>query len=394
MRLTRRDFIKRTCGFCLGLGASNLIFSSLKKNFAFAAIGERRGMREAMFYKAIDAETVQCLLCPRNCSLMNGQRSFCRSREAEKGKLYSLVYGLLCSAHIDPIEKKPIFHLLPGSGSFSVATAGCNLRCKFCQNWTISQATPEELDNIFLSPEDLVKAALQNNCASISYTYSEPTVFYEYMLDTAKSATPRGIKNIYVTAGYINPEPAKLLSQYIDAANIDLKAYDNKYLENICAQRLEPLLYAIKLFKDLGVWVEITNLILPGLNDDMKKIREMCYWIKANLGIDTPLHFSRFTPMYKMTHLSSTPVSTLEEARRLAMGVGLNYVYIGNVPGHEGENTYCPKCKKLLIERKGFFLTQYHLNKNACKFCGREIAGIWPESSTLARSYLRSEFLG
>lgn len=357
----------------------------LRERIAFGDIIFRKGMREAMFYKPIDEETVQCNLCPRECTLANGQRSFCRVREPEKGKLYSLVYGIACAVNIDPIEKKPIFHMLPGSASFSLATAGCNLRCQFCQNWTISQARPEEVEQIYLPPEEVVKLARDKNCESIAYTYTEPTIFYEYMLDTAKLAKERGIKNVYVTAGYINPEPAKLLAQYIDAANIDLKAYDDEYLQNICAQKLKPLLRAIKLFKDAGVWVEITNLILPTLNDDREKIRQMCYWIKDNLGVDTPLHFSRFSPMYKMVHLPPTPVSTLEEARKIAMEIGLNYVYIGNVPGHPGENTYCPECKALLIGRRGFFLTQYNLHKNKCRFCQREIAGIWPEKSPLVK---------
>ncbi|MCM8783227.1 MAG: AmmeMemoRadiSam system radical SAM enzyme [Candidatus Omnitrophica bacterium] len=381
--LTRRNFIKKTCLFCLSLGFSGLIKSLLKEKFVFGDILLRQGMREAMFYDVIDTETVQCHLCPRNCTLTNGQRSFCRVREPEKGKLYSLVYGLACAVHVDPIEKKPIFHMLPGTSSFSIATVGCNLRCKFCQNWTISQVKPEEVDYLYLPPLEVIKMAEEKKCASIAYTYTEPTIFYEYMLDTAKLAKEKNIKNIYVTAGYINPQPARLLAKYIDAANIDLKAYDDEYLQNICAQRLEPLLEAIKLFKDLGGWVEITNLILPTLNDKMEKIRQMCYWIKKNLGADTPIHFSRFSPMYKMVHLPSTPVSTLEEARRVAMEVGLNYVYIGNAPGHPGEHTYCPGCKKILIERKGFFLTQYNLNKNRCKYCKCEIAGIWPEKYSL-----------
>lgn len=381
--ITRREFIKKACLFCLGLGTSGLLYSFLRRKVAYGEIVFRPGLKEAMFYKKIDEETVQCSLCPRNCSLIEGQRSFCRVREVEKGKLYSLVYGIPCSIHIDPIEKKPIFHMLPGTTSFSIATTGCNLRCKFCQNWSISQAKPEDVDYVYLPPQEVVRLAEEKKCASIAYTYSEPTVFYEYMLDTAKIAKEKNIKNIYVTAGYINPEPAKLLAKYIDAANIDLKAYDDEYLQNICAQRLEPLLKAIKLFKELGVWIEITNLILPTLNDDMEKIRKMCIWIKENLGPDTPLHFSRFFPIYKMIHLPPTPVSTLEEARGIAMEVGLNYVYIGNVPGHSGENTYCPQCKSLLIERKVFFLSRYNLNKNKCKFCNREIAGIWPEHSPL-----------
>lgn len=392
--MTRREFIKKGCVFCLGLGASGLISSVWRKRLSYAAVGDRRGMREAMFYKAIDEETVQCSLCPRNCTLMNGQRSFCRVREAEEGKLYSLVYGLICSLHVDPIEKKPIFHMLPASGSFSIATAGCNLRCKFCQNWTISQAGPEEVRSIYLDPADVVKKTLESNCASIAYTYSEPIIFYEYMLDTARLARESKIKNVCVTAGYINPEPLRLLAKYIDATNIDLKAYDDVYLENICAQRLPPLLSAIKLFRDSGVWVEITNLVLPTLNDDMKKIKEMCYWIKKNLGPDTPLHFSRFSPMYKMTHLPPTPVSTLEEARRIAMEAGLNYVYIGNVPGHTGGNTYCPECRALLIERKGFVITRYQLRGNLCRFCSREIAGVWPDNPPLVSSRQGAELSG
>ncbi|MBN2096966.1 MAG: AmmeMemoRadiSam system radical SAM enzyme [Candidatus Omnitrophica bacterium] len=335
------------------------------------------GRHEALYYEQLDGETVQCQLCPRRCLLTNGMRGFCRAREAQDGKLYTLVYANPCSYHIDPVEKKPIFHMLPATTAFSIATAGCNLRCKFCQNWTISQRSPEETDNIKMSPQEVVQAALKNHCSSIAYTYSEPIIFYEYMLDTAKLARAKGLKNIMVTAGYINEEPLRELCQYIDAANVDIKGFDEKYLRKICAQELAPLLQALKIFKEEGVHLEVTNLIVPTLNDDMKTIEKMCIWIRDNLGEDTPLHFSRFTPMYQLKNLYRTPTSTLEEARQVALNTGLNFVYIGNVPGHSAEHTYCPDCRALLIERVGYAIRQNNVVNGKCKFCGRTIAGIW-----------------
>ncbi len=335
------------------------------------------GRREALYYTKIDGQSVQCGLCPHRCMLMEGMRGVCRVREARGGKLYTLVYGNPCSYHIDPIEKKPIFHMLPATSVFSIATAGCNLRCKFCQNWTISQRAPEDTDNIEMLPEQVVDRALENNCSSIAYTYSEPIIFYEYMLDTAKLAKEKGLKNVMVTAGYINEEPLRELCQYIDAANVDLKGFDRKYLREVCAQELEPLLEALKIFKEEGVHLEITNLIVPTLNDDMQTIKEMCIWIRDNLGAETPLHFSRFTPMYQLKNLYLTPVSTLEEARRVAEAAGLKYVYIGNVPGHAAENTYCPDCGAVLIERLGYSIKQNNIVNGKCKFCGRPIPGLW-----------------
>lgn len=335
------------------------------------------GKREALYYTKIDEQTVQCELCPRRCLLMDGMRGFCRVRHAEGGELYTLVYANPCTYHIDPIEKKPLYHMLPASSIFSIATAGCNLRCKFCQNWTISQRPPEETDNIQMSPQEVVDRALKNKCTSIAYTYSEPIIFYEYMLDTAKLAREKGLKNVMVTAGYINQEPLRELCRYIDAANVDLKGFDSKYLREVCAQELEPLLEALKIFKEEGVWLEITNLIVPTLNDDMETIEEMCTWIRDNLGEDVPLHFSRFTPMYKLKNLYLTPTSTLEQAKEAAERVGLKFVYIGNVPGHPAENTYCPNCRNLLIERIGYTIKQNNIVKGKCKFCGRPIPGRW-----------------
>ena len=372
MRIKQIGLILAAITACIFL---NFLFSAQK------SIGAMRksllGKREALYYTKIDDETVQCELCPHRCLLRNGMRGFCRVRQAENGKLYTLVYGNPCSYHIDPIEKKPVYHMLPATTSFSIATAGCNLRCKFCQNWAISQRPPEETDNVKMSPQEVVQSALKNNCSSIAYTYSEPIIFYEYMLDTAKLAREKGLRNVMVTAAFINEEPLRELCKYIDAANVDLKGFDEKYLRKICGQELGPLLKALKIFKEEGVWVEVTNLIVPTLNDDMETIEKMCIWIRDNLGEETPLHFSRFTPMYKLKNLYLTPVSTLEKARQVAERVGLKYVYIGNVPGHQAEHTYCPDCGALLIERIGYSIKQNNIIDGKCKFCGRPIPGIW-----------------
>ncbi len=373
--ITRRDFLKILAATGSGIAASNLFFKPDFSNaYALTDIGYSH---EALFYEKLDTETIKCRLCPHECVLKNGQRSFCRVREPKNGKLYSLVYELACAVHVDPIEKKPIYHMLPGSAAFSIATAGCNLRCKFCQNWQISQNPPENTHIRVLSCEYLITLAKQNNCKSIAYTYSEPIVFYEYMYDTARLAKIDNIKNIMVTAGYINPEPLEMLCKYIDAANIDLKAYSDKYLREICSQRLKPLLEAIKIMKNEGVWIELTNLMVPTLNDDMNMIRDMCIWIRDNLGNDVPLHFSRFWPMYKLRDLPPTPLATLEQARDIGIQEGLSYVYIGNVRTHESNHTYCPGCKKVLIKRVGYHLVENNISKSTCRFCGYKIAGLW-----------------
>jgi pyruvate formate lyase activating enzyme len=334
-------------------------------------------LKEAYYYQELGDSEVQCLLCPRECILAEGERGICGVRQNIKGKLYTLVYGRPVAVHVDPIEKKPISHMLPGSKSFSIATAGCNLGCRFCQNWQISQVLPEEIRSYDLPPEKVVQLALENNCQSIAYTYSEPTIFYEYMIETAKLAHQKGLKNIYVTSGYINPEPLRELCKYIDAANLDIKGFTEDYYRKYCLGKLQPVLESAKIMQEEGVWIELTNLILPTINDDMEVIREMCEWIIKNLGPDVPLYFSRFYPAYKITHLPPTPVETLEKAREIALGVGLHYVYIGNVPGNPAEHTYCPNCGKLLIQRVGFFVTTNNLNEDRCPSCGEKIPGIW-----------------
>jgi len=278
---------------------------------------------------------------------------------------------------VDPVEKKPFFNVLPRTYSFSVASAGCNLRCMFCQNWQISQVSPLETANMSLSPEELVAAARQKGCRSIAYTYSEPTNFYEYMFDTAKIARKAGILNVSHSNGYINQEPLKELCRYMDAVNIDLKGFSSSFYNKLCEAELEPVLATIKTLKRSGVWVEITNLVIPGYNDDRKMITDMCQWIHKNVGADVPIHFSRFHPMYKMTGIPSTPVPTLERAREVAIGSGLQFAYIGNVPGHPGENTYCPKCKRLLIMRSGYNILSNALRSGKCPHCGTKIGGVW-----------------
>jgi len=379
--LSRRDFC-RLCIYCgVGLVASPLLMDLFKADVE--AREEKGGVgfinrREAMFYKKLDEKTIQCTLCPRNCILSDGMLGFCRVRQPKDGKHYSLVYGNPTAVHVDPIEKKPLFHFLPATSAFSIATAGCNFRCKFCQNWQISQSSPEETTNYYLPPEDVVKKAIEYKCPTIAYTYTEPSVFYEYMLDTAKIAKIYGVKNMYHSNGSLNPEPAEEISLYLDAADIDLKGFDQEFYSKACEGHLDTVLNTLKILKKNGVWIEITNLVIPTLNDDLGKIKEMSIWIKDNLGPDTPIHFARFHPQYKLRNLHSTPVSTLEGAREIAMDIGLNYVYVGNVPGHMAESTYCPKCNKPVIRRVGYTILEINLDSQGrSKCCNYPIAGVW-----------------
>jgi pyruvate formate lyase activating enzyme len=335
-------------------------------------------LKEALFYKKLDKKIVQCHLCPRNCVIPVGKRGFCGVRENRDGTLYTLSYAKLVSMNdMDPIEKKPLFHFLPGTKTFSIATAGCNLKCKFCQNWEISQKRPEEVDFVYIEPKEFVQLVKKSGRPTIAYTYSEPTIFYEYMFETAKLAHEQGIRNIMHSNGYINEEPLRQLAKYLDAANIDLKGFSEDFYAKLTEGTLEPVLRSLKILKEEGVHLEITNLILPGFNDDEETLRKMCLWIKENLGPETPLHFSRFFPMYKLLYLNPTPVQALEKARKIALDCGLKYVYIGNVVGNPAENTYCPKCGKIVIERRGYFVVQDNIVDGKCKFCGYEIKGVW-----------------
>jgi pyruvate formate lyase activating enzyme len=288
-----------------------------------------------------------------------------------------LVYGNPCAVHVDPIEKKPFFHVLPASNSFSLATAGCNLQCKFCQNWEISQASPEDLNNDDVPPELVIARARETGARSVAYTYVEPMIFYEYMFDTGLLAKKAGLLNVCHSNGFINPEPLRNLCRVMDAANVDLKGFSEEFYREICGGELHPVLEALKIYRQSKVHLEITNLVIPTKNDDMDVLKEMCLWIKKELGAETPLHFSRFYPLFKLKGLPPTPVSTLEKARSIALSAGLEYVYIGNVPGHEGENTFCPKCKKMIIKRAGYMVGEINLKEGKCRYCGKPIPGIW-----------------
>jgi pyruvate formate lyase activating enzyme len=334
-------------------------------------------MHEALHYKKIKNKTVQCHLCPKFCLLKQGERGNCRARKNINGNLISLVYARPCSIAIDPIEKKPLFHFLPGSAAYSLGTAGCNLHCQWCQNWEISQSNPEDIPSKEIEPEQIVQNAIDNNCKTIAYTYTEPTIFYEYVLDTAKIARKNKIKNVTVTSAYINKEPLNKLYRYIDGTNIDFKGFTEQFYKKYCFATLQPVLDAIKEIHKIGVWIELTNLVIPTINDDLKKIKEISLWIKNNLGTNIPLHFSAFYPCYKMMNLPRTSPDILLKARQTALKTGLNYVYVGNVMTEEAENTYCPKCKELLIERKGFSITKNNIKNRKCPKCKTSIPGVW-----------------
>lgn len=333
-------------------------------------------MKEALYYDKLKNNLVKCNLCPRFCIIKPDNRGLCRVKQNIKGKLYSLVYARPCSVHVDPIEKKPLYHFMPGAKAFSIATIGCNFFCGFCQNWQISKADADDIDKQYkeLEPKKVIELCKENDCNIMSYTYTEPTIFYEYMLDIAKLAKKQGIKNTIVSNGYINEEPLRELCKVLDGANIDLKSFTNDFYKKVCKGTLEPVMKSLKILKKEGVWLEVTNLVVPGLNDDFKKIEEMCKWIAKELGKDVPIHFSRFHPDYKMTDTEPTKLETLEKAKQIAEKY-LNYVYLGNIGGES--NTFCPKCKAIVIKRDMLSLTDNRLVKGKCPECGEKIAGVW-----------------
>lgn len=320
---------------------------------------------------------IQCRLCFRGCILGAGERGFCRVRENRGGKLYSLVYGKPCAVQIDPIELEPMYHLLPGHRNLALATAGCNFRCKFCHNWHISQKAPEETRNHELSPEEIVKMAVEEGCESISCTMNEPTVFYEYMRDIASLAKERGLKTLFHTNGALRPAPLFELLEFMDAVTVDLKGFTSRFYHELSSSELEPVLETLQNIRKTRVHLEIVNLVIPTFNDDLDDIERMCRWIRENLGEDVPLHFTRFFPAYKMTHLPPTPIKTLERAIEIATGVGLHYVYIGNVPGHWANHTYCARCGEAIILRQGYAVKANHVVAGRCGFCSAPIPGVW-----------------
>ncbi len=333
-----------------------------------------------MFYESLDNNLVNCNLCSHRChKIADFKRGICGVRENHGGKLYTLVYGKAVARSIDPIEKKPLFNFLPGSRSYSIATVGCNFRCENCQNYDISQLP--KIRHVIVgqeaSPEEIVSAAKISNCASIAYTYSEPTIFIEYAYDVARLAHKVGLKNVFVTNGYITPEALTEISPYLDAANIDLKSFSDEFYRNHCGAHLQPVLDSIKLYKKLGIWIELTTLIIPTLNDSEEELQKIAEFINEEVGEETPWHITQFYPMYKLPNLPRTPVSTLRKARQIGLEVGLKYVYEGNVLGENGENTYCPRCGKPLIRRFGYSIQENMIKKSACGYCGTEIDGLY-----------------
>jgi len=335
-------------------------------------------MKEAWLYEKLESGHVRCHLCAHRCKIAEGKAGVCGVRQNTGGALYSLVYGKPISQAVDPIEKKPFFHFYPGSTSFSIATVGCNFRCRFCQNSDISQMPRDEgrIVGRQVAPEEVVASAKAYGCKSISYTYTEPTVFFEYSRDIAVLAHESGLANNYVTNGYMTGEMLEAFHPFLDAANVDLKAFRDKFYREQCGARLQPVLDSLRLMKRLGIWVEVTTLIIPGLNDDRGELRELAGFLAGELGAETPWHVSRFHPMYKMQDRGSTPVGTLEEAWDIGREAGLRYVYVGNVPGAQGENTHCPACGELVIGRLGFSVRHWHVKDGKCAFCGAMIDGV------------------
>lgn len=329
----------------------------------------------AKYYEKSGGEMVRCNLCPNRCILSEGQIGACRARKNIGGELYSMVYGNVAAAHIDPIEKKPLYHVLPGTKTYSISTTGCNLQCKFCQNWQIAQVFPWDIQSTKMTPQQIVEEALKSGAQSIAYTYTEPTVFYEYMFDTTKLAHEAGLKNVVISAGYINPEPLRELLPYIDAYKIDFKGFDDRFYQEMTQGRVGPVLEAMKVIKESGTWLEVVNLVIPGENDSEEDLKSLVLWVKKNLGVDTPLHFTRFHPDYKLLNLPPTPIETLKKAREMALELGVKYVYTGNVYDIEGSTTYCPDGTPA-IQRQGFFTIKNILQNGQC-LSGEQIPGIW-----------------
>ncbi len=333
-------------------------------------------MKQASLWEPLEDKKVYCFLCGHRCRIRDGAMGVCRVRENKDGILYSLVYDKVIAGHIDPIEKKPLFHFLPGSGSYSIAAPGCNFKCLFCQNADIAQM-PRDAEYIAgepLPPESIVKEALKYGCESISYTYTEPTIFFELAFDTAKLAHEAGIKNVFVTNGYITPEALKTIAPYLDAANIDLKGFSADFYLKVCGAKLELVLDAIRNYCEAGIWIELTTLIIPNHNDSEDELRGIARFI-SSLNPEIPWHVSRFHPTYRLTDQPPTPLSTLSLARNTGMDEGLKYVYEGNAPGHGGEDTICPACGRVLIARRGNMMTGNYLKNGVCE-CGRVIPGV------------------
>ena len=385
---SRRDVLRwaLTCGAACALGKGRLALAQQDTAGTGALDGpklEGVARHKAMFWERLDEKKVKCVLCPRECEVADVERGYCGVRENQGGEYQTLVYGTLCSGNVDPIEKKPLFHYLPGTTAFSIATAGCNIECKFCQNWRISQFRPEQVESVLVTPERLITSCKARRSPTIAYTYSEPVVFYEYMHDTAALARQRGVGSVMISNGYIQEKPLRQLCRHLTGVKIDFKAFTEKFYAETCAGHLKPVLATLEILKDIGIWFELVILIVPTLNDSPEEIEQMSKWVLKHLGPDVPMHFTRFHPIYRVTNLPRTPVSTLERCRRIALDAGVHYVYAGNVPMHPGENTYCHSCGQELIRRVGFRVVENKLTSGTCPKCHTHIPGVWSQEQAL-----------
>jgi pyruvate formate lyase activating enzyme len=370
--ISKRDFLKK----CLAVSTGVICLPRMEILNGINPDDQDIYKKLAM-YQEETPRGIMCRICPNECVLKEGEVSKCNNRKVHNSKLYTMAYGNPCSVNVDPVEKKPLYHFFPGSRAFSIATAGCNLVCLNCQNWTISQTSPDKTRNFDLMPDKVVSEAVKSNSRSIAYTYSEPMTFYEYTLESATLARIAGIRNIVKSNGYINPEPLKKLCSVLDAANIDLKSFNESTYLKLSGGKLQPVLDSLKIYRDAGVWLEITNLVVPGWTDKIDEIGSMCKWLSDNGFRDTPLHFSRFHPTHKLQQLPPTPVEMLKNAVKTATGEGIRYVYTGNVPGNEISDTICASCGTTLVSRKGYTITGNTIANGKCGKCGNRVPGVW-----------------
>lgn len=374
--VSRRAFLRAgvagACALCFG----GLLAPGQAVQAQSARLG-RIGRRRSPWFEKLSGSAVRCTLCPKGCTIQAGRRGPCRVRENRDGVGYTLVYGNPALVQLDPVERKPFFHVLPGTRALSVSTAGCPIACKFCEVWDMALVQPDDVHAYDLPPQAIVDHARSTEARSMSFAFGEPVAFFEYMHDTAALCREAGLLNLVHTSGYIAAEPLEAVVDLIDAVNIDLKGFDPQFYRRYCDAELEPVLQTLRRLHAAGVHIEITNLLIPTLNDDPKQVAAMCRWIRDELGPSVPLHFARFYPLYKLSNLPPTPVSTLDRARAVARDVGLEYVYVARVTGHEGESTYCPGCGKTIIRRLGFFVEEVALTDGACSSCGTVVPGIW-----------------
>lgn len=382
-RISRRTLLNLGWKSMAGLGAASLLGCSpqnLLEDEASLKAAQASGKGfvspvRASWYSDMDDGSVRCELCPHQCIVEPSDRGACRVRENRDTGLYTLAYGNPVVVQDDPVERNPFFHVRPGTRSLSLSTAGCNLACRFCEVWDMALVAPEDVHAHDMPPQRVLEHAQATGVGAVCYSFGEPVVFYEYMTAIAKLAKQAGMLNLMQTAGYIQPEPLTELCGYLDAVNVDLKGFDSKFYREAVGGELEPVLRTLRQLRDAKIHIEITNLLIPTLNDDLDSIGDMCRWIADELGPDVPLHFARFYPLYKLIDLPRTPASALDKARETALEAGLRYVYVARVPGHEGENTFCPGCGKTIIVREGFIIDENHVENGSCHFCGTRIPG-------------------